>query len=90
MRASTRPASGPKWNPTAPVAGVNRLLPVKRQVREQRLARHAGFDDVLGSQRVQDRRGRDAGWLAAKANATPRKAPQDKRLEWVGLSPPSD
>ena len=47
------------------VAGVDGLLAIERQavgvfgdgdLRQQRLGRQAGFDDVLGRRRLQDRR----------------------------------
>jgi hypothetical protein len=68
------------------VAGVNRLLPVKRQavgvfrhrdLREQRFGRQAGFDDVLGSRRLQDRRGLPVGVFRTDRHDQPEARPHD-------------
>jgi len=67
------------------VAGVNRLLPVKRQavgvfrhrdLRQQRLGRQAGFDDALGSRRLQDRRKKAAKRLLRKLLKKQGRAPR--------------
>ncbi len=77
------------------VAGVDGLLPVKRQavgvfrhrnLRQRRLGRQAGFDDGLGGRRLQDRRGFFVGVFRADRHDQPEARPHDVESDALFLA----